>query len=204
MRRLPAKQWKWVRFPPASRVVPSKLSELSIRLPSSGRLEWNMILYWSPTRISKSSPQSRSLSSVQVRWGSIMESDWLKLFQQWCRSTAGNSRESFPDCSQNAARVNMRRCEEFLGELRRQEHHLKDVQAKTTEELLQVQAARRAFEETLKEKLRAEQRAFGSEHWAELCSTKEADRGRSSGNPGEWRPGIARIHRRTRAGAARK
>ena len=67
----------------------------------------------------------------------------------------------------------MRRCEEFLGELRRQEHHLKDVQVKTTEELLQVQAARRAFEETLKEKLRAEQRAFGSEHWAELCSTKE-------------------------------
>jgi len=60
---------------------------------------------------------------------------------------------------QHSQKVDLRRCQEFLEELRRQEECLRKTQGENTEELLQVQAARRAFEEGLKEALRAECRS---------------------------------------------
>jgi hypothetical protein len=70
-------------------------------------------------------------------------------------------------------KVNLRRCQDFLGDLRKQEDHLREMQVKTTQDLLQIQAARRAFQETLKEMLRAESRSVASDRWPELHATEE-------------------------------
>jgi hypothetical protein len=74
---------------------------------------------------------------------------------------------------QEPNKVNLRRCQEFLGNLRKQEDHLREIQETTTRDLLQIQAGRRAFEETLKEMLRAERRSFASDKSAQLHATEE-------------------------------
>jgi hypothetical protein len=74
---------------------------------------------------------------------------------------------------QGPDKVNLARCQEFLGGLRKEEAHLRERQEETARELLQVQAARRAFEEALKEMLRAERRPLAPEEWAELLATEE-------------------------------
>jgi hypothetical protein len=70
-------------------------------------------------------------------------------------------------------KVNLRRCQDYLEDLRKQEDDLKDKQVKTTEDLLQVQTARRAFAKTLKEMLQAERRSFASNPSPELHATEE-------------------------------
>jgi hypothetical protein len=70
-------------------------------------------------------------------------------------------------------KVNLTRCQEFLGGLRKEEAHLRERQEETARELLQVQAARRAFEEALKEMLRAERRSLAPDELAELRATEE-------------------------------
>lgn len=88
-------------------------------------------------------------------------------------SATDGPREPFFEHSPEANKVNLRRCQDFLGELRRQEDQLRETQARSTQDLLQVQAARRAFEKTLKEMLQAEQRSFASAELAVLHATEE-------------------------------
>ena len=68
-------------------------------------------------------------------------------------------------------RLNLHRCQEFLEELRTREHHLREAQLKSTQDLLQIQAARRVFEETLKEMLRTERQPLPADD-AELYATE--------------------------------
>jgi hypothetical protein len=118
---------------------------------------------------------SPGLVELALRYGRSKNQEVLKEVERELRDRhAGESlREPFFAPAEQAHKVNLRACEEFLGHLRKQEDTLRESQAKTTQELLQVQAARRAFEETLKEMLRAETRAFASLRGTMVLASEE-------------------------------
>jgi hypothetical protein len=118
---------------------------------------------------------SPGLVELALRYGHGKDREVLEEVERELRqrSAGEGPRETFFDSSEKANKVNLRRCQDFLGDLRKQEDQLQKMQAKTTQDLLQVQAARRAFEEALKEMLRAERRSFASDKWAELQATEE-------------------------------
>jgi hypothetical protein len=117
-------------------------------------------------------PFSPELVNLALRYGQSKDQKVLEEVERelWRRSAGGGPREPFVEHSQ---KVNLRRCQEFLEELRRQEDYLRKRQVETTQDLLQVQAARRAFEGALKEMLRAEFRHAASDKWVELHATEE-------------------------------
>jgi hypothetical protein len=103
-------------------------------------------------------------------WRSIMENDWSRLVVELterlnaCRellrqAEGALSREPFPDHDRP---IDLRRCLDLLADLRKQE-----------EDLLQVGIVRRAFEEKLRERLRAENRAFVSAYGMPQLATEE-------------------------------
>lgn len=115
---------------------------------------------------------SPGLAELALRYGHskdryVLEEVERELGQ---RPAGAVSPESFLDPSQ---KLNVRRCQDFLADLRQQEAHLREVQEKTTQDLLQVQAAKRAFEETLKEMLRAERRSSASDEGAQPHASEE-------------------------------
>jgi hypothetical protein len=115
---------------------------------------------------------SPGLAELAVRYGQNKDREVLEEVERELghRSAGEISQEPFLDRSQ---KINLRRCQDFLGDLRKQEAYLREVQVKTTQDLLQVQAAKRAFEETLKEMLRAERRSFAADEGAELHASEE-------------------------------
>jgi hypothetical protein len=117
---------------------------------------------------------SPHLVDLALRYGHGKDREVLEeVERELSRGPGGEKpRESFFDPSRQAGKVNLRRCQDFLGDLRKHEDQLREMQIKATQELLQVQAARRAFEETLKEMLRAEHRSIASDEWAERCATE--------------------------------
>jgi hypothetical protein len=86
------------------------------------------------------------------------------------RSAGEGTRELF---FARPEKVNLRRWQEFLEDLRKQEDCLREKQVKITGDLGQVQAARRAVEKTLKEMLCAERWSFASDGCSELHATEE-------------------------------
>lgn len=118
---------------------------------------------------------SPGLVELALRYGQTKDQEVLEEVERelWRRSAGASPREPFFDHSQKANRVNLRRCQDFLEDLRKQADSLRETQVKTTQDLLQVQAARRAFEQTLKAMLRAERRDFAADTLAELHAPEE-------------------------------
>jgi uncharacterized membrane protein YccC len=120
-------------------------------------------------RLQKVSP---GLVELALRYGQSKDREVLQEVEQELGRRSGEefARESFVDHSQ---KVNLRRCQDFLAELRHQEDQLRQEQANTAQELSQIQAARREFEKSLKEMLQAESRSFASDRLEELQATEE-------------------------------
>jgi hypothetical protein len=113
---------------------------------------------------------SPGLVELALRYGRSKDPEVLKEVESELRAAGARPREPFLDHSQI---VNLRRCQEFLEDLRKEEDALKRREEETAQELLQVRAARSAFEKSLKEMLRAEQRYFASDKCAEIHATEE-------------------------------
>jgi hypothetical protein len=74
---------------------------------------------------------------------------------------------------EHSQKINLRRCQDFLEDLRKQEDDLRKRQVEATQNLLQIQAAKRAFEETLKEMLRVERGRIAIDESMEPLATEE-------------------------------
>jgi hypothetical protein len=115
---------------------------------------------------------SPGLVQLALRYGQSKDQEVLEEVERelGSRLTGQRPQEPFFEHSQ---KVNLRRCLDFLEELRRQEDDLRKRQVETTQNLLGVQAARKAFQETLKARLRAECRHSAPDQWAEWSATEE-------------------------------
>jgi hypothetical protein len=100
-------------------------------------------------RLQHVSPQ---LGKLALEYGHGKDQEVLKEVE----SELGRRSEEQPSelFFEHSQKVNMRRCQDFLEDLRKQEDNLRKRQVEATQDLLQIQAAKRAFEETLKEMLR--------------------------------------------------
>jgi hypothetical protein len=118
---------------------------------------------------------SPGLVELALRYGHSKDQEVLEEVERELgrRSAGEGPREQFFDHTRAANKVNLRHCQDFLGGLRKREDDLREAQVKTTQELLQVQAARRAFEEALKEMLRAEHRSFASANGPQPHASEE-------------------------------
>jgi hypothetical protein len=118
---------------------------------------------------------SPGLVDLALKYGQRKNREVLEEVERELESQSGGEkpREAFFEHSQATPRVNLRSCQDFLGKLRRQEDDLRDAQVKTAQELTQIQAARRAFEETLKEMLLEERQSFASDYTTVRCATEE-------------------------------
>jgi hypothetical protein len=119
-------------------------------------------------RLQHVSPQ---LGKLALKYGHGKDQEVLKEVEgELERRSEEQPSELFFEHSQ---KVNLRRCKDFLEDLRKQEDKLRKTQVEATQDLLRIQAAKRAFEGTLKEMLRAERGHFPLDKSIELFATEE-------------------------------
>lgn len=114
------------------------------------------------------------LVELALRYGNREDREVLKELEgEMARRSAIKNPTPVLNHSPKANLLNLRQCEDFLANLRRQEEDLGRKQVELAQDLLRIQAARRIFEKILKTVLRAECRHFASDRGAMPHATEE-------------------------------